>query len=50
MHSVQNGLEQADTLSSLFNFTLEYVIRNLQEKQEQLELNQLVMLSCWVKT
>jgi len=37
---VQNGLKQGDALSPLLsNFSLQYVIRNVQEDQEQLELN-----------
>jgi hypothetical protein len=36
---IQNGLKQGDALSPmLFNFTLEYVVRKIQEKQVGLKL------------
>jgi hypothetical protein len=37
---IQNGLKQGDALSPLlFNFVLEYTIRNVQETQVELKLN-----------
>jgi len=43
---IQNGLIPGQVLSpSLFNFSFEYVIRKVQEKQEDLELKE--HIRCW---
>ena len=37
---IENGLKQGDTLSPLlFNFTLEYAIRKVQETNLRLDMN-----------
>jgi hypothetical protein len=52
---IQNGLKQEDGLSPLlFNFALEYIVRNVLQNQVGLKLNghisywtMLTMLICW---
>jgi len=40
MFPIKNGLKQGDALSPLFfNFVLEYTIKRVQVKQEDLKLN-----------
>jgi hypothetical protein len=40
MFTVQNGLKQGDALSPLlFNFSLEYAVSRIREKQEGLKQN-----------
>jgi len=36
---IQKGLKQGNALLIFFNFALEYVIRKVQENQEEFEFN-----------
>jgi hypothetical protein len=46
MFPIYNGLKQRDALSQLlFSFTLEYVIRKVQENQVEVKLKE--HITCW---